>query len=319
LVEKRSGTFNVSRIYTHSSEVAALALLMNRFFKARISASAFFTGPNGQAFPLHWDTFDTFILQLEGTKHWKVYKPMIREPLPDTHYCTRYDLDQLKLLFEVDLAEGDLMMLPRGYGHVARANRTNSIHLTIGVHTPSWRDFFATVMNRCLVEARSLESFRSDCHVCQVPFDVRHKRAQDMLDQFVNIARSVIESDYFLDDCAARAGIGVGGTLDGQPLDDQTLFVRRAGFFFLDRIGGSLHFRCNGTRLVLPAEVWKTVEFVAKTPRFRLRDMPDSLATESRKLLASKFCDIGFLGVERTRNSPRKTAPNGFQRRSNLV
>ena len=88
-VEKSGGTFNVSRIYNHSAEVAGLVRTLNRLFKARISASAFFTGPRGQAFPVHWDTFDTFIFQVEGQKNWTVYKPMIRVPLPDIHFALR--------------------------------------------------------------------------------------------------------------------------------------------------------------------------------------------------------------------------------------
>jgi ribosomal protein L16 Arg81 hydroxylase len=296
-VEKSGGTFNVSRIYNHSPEVAGLTRTLNRLFKANISASAFYTGARGQAFPTHWDTFDTFIFQVEGKKNWTVYEPMIHAPLPDIHYCTRYDLRKLTPVLEIDLAAGDLMMVPRGYPHRARTKRSNSIHMTVGVHPPTWQDFFLTILSRTLLETRSLESFRSDCHVCNSTRDVRKKYAQNMLNQFVGIARSIIASDYFLDYWAAHAGMDThdGVHADTPPLHRGTVFLRQGGFCIINRIGDRIHFWYNNKKLVMPSYVSDSLEFIATTPRFGLRDLPAGLTTMGQMVLVKKLCAIGFL------------------------
>lgn len=295
-VEKNGGTFNVSRIYNHSSEVAGLVHILNRAFKARISASAFFTGSHGQAFPVHWDTFDTFIFQVEGKKNWTVYEPLIHAPLPDVHYCTRYDIQNLTSIFDIELVAGDLMIVPRGYPHRARTKRSNSIHMTIGIHTPTWHDCFSTILNRALIETRSFESFRSDCHVCHAPLEVRKRYILTMLNQFVEIAKSVIHSDYFLDHCVVDSGMKTDGVATGErPLNEDTLFYRGGGFCFIDRVGNHIHFRYNTTKLVLPSYAFDTLEFMTTKTKFRLRDLPSALTKRSQKLLVKKMCSIGFL------------------------
>ena len=294
-VERDGGTFNVSRVYKHCDKVAELATLLNRVFKARISASAFFTGPKGQAFPVHWDTFDTIILQVEGEKTWTLYEAVVEAPLPDIHYSTRYDLERLKVLFEVTLQAGDLLLVPRGFPHKARTTQRHSLHLTIGVQTPTWYEFFAAILNRALVESRPLLDFRADCYLCGAPKSLRDEYAGPMLEKFAQLVREVVQSDYFLDHCAARDGMAADVPGAGEAIDAATVLGRRGGFSILEEIGERVHLRFHRHRLIFPLHAKRSLEFLAQASTFSFGDMPDELDLESRSILVRKLIAIGFL------------------------
>ena len=80
----------------------------------------------------HFDDHDAFILQLEGSKEWRLYGFAAEQPLRGRHF----DIDA-SLLGEPSqtlcLEAGDLLYVPRGLVHQAHATDTSSLHLTLGV------------------------------------------------------------------------------------------------------------------------------------------------------------------------------------------
>lgn len=70
----------------------------------------------------HYDDVEVFVLQLEGSKSWKLYHPI--QNLPREH-SGDFDRDELDEPFmELTLQPGDLMYLPRGVIHEARTSNT---------------------------------------------------------------------------------------------------------------------------------------------------------------------------------------------------
>ena len=70
----------------------------------------------------HYDDVEVFVLQLEGSKSWKLYHPV--QNLPREH-SGDFDRDELDEPFqELNLQPGDLMYLPRGVIHEARTSNT---------------------------------------------------------------------------------------------------------------------------------------------------------------------------------------------------
>jgi len=100
-----------------------------------------------QGFPLHYDTHDFLILQVEGFKRWRVFPSTIPSPLffQKTHGIARPDEDQLYL--ECTLARGDVLYVPRGHWHEALAEREPSLHLTLGVFWRTGIDFLSWLVD----------------------------------------------------------------------------------------------------------------------------------------------------------------------------
>ncbi|KAA3673276.1 bifunctional lysine-specific demethylase and histidyl-hydroxylase NO66 [Paragonimus westermani] len=129
--------------------------LLQEFFGSFVGANVYLTPPKSQGFAPHYDDIEAFILQLEGSKHWRVYAPRdSAEKLPRVS-SPNFTEDQLgEPLLEVDLKPGDLLHLPRGYVHQARTTEDHSLHITISTYQKhTWGDFLSKLLPVALQSA----------------------------------------------------------------------------------------------------------------------------------------------------------------------
>jgi len=98
-----------------------------------VGATVIATTDGGKgAFDLHCDAYDLVVLQVEGTKHWKVYD----DPMPDPvlGIPRRLDRDTPPMLIETDLGPGDWMFVPAGYWHHCDMHAERSLHIAIKIY-----------------------------------------------------------------------------------------------------------------------------------------------------------------------------------------
>ncbi|GIM95256.1 cupin domain-containing protein [Paractinoplanes toevensis] len=104
-----------------------------------LQVNAYLTPPAGQGFSTHYDTHDVFVLQVDGTKRWRIHEPVLADPLEKQAWGGRADEVAATAAGEpaldVVLAPGDALYLPRGWLHSAQAQGTRSLHLTFGVRS----------------------------------------------------------------------------------------------------------------------------------------------------------------------------------------
>ena len=118
--------------------------------------NAYITPPGQQGLAPHFDDVDLWVCQTEGSKHWRVYSqvgvglkasegPLFGRDLAEIcATCSSGDLDPeqfaengVNLLMEVTLQVGDVLYIPRGCVHQARAASGpdgGSCHVTISTH-----------------------------------------------------------------------------------------------------------------------------------------------------------------------------------------
>ncbi|DBA02889.1 TPA: hypothetical protein N0F65_005916 [Lagenidium giganteum] len=122
------------------------------YFGCLAGSSAYLTPPGAQALAPHHDDVEVFILQTEGSKHWKLYKPL-------TELAGEYsrDLDPAQIgepWMELTLNEGDLLYFPRGVIHQASTSKEFSTHVTISVYQHnSWANFMEVALPRIIRRA----------------------------------------------------------------------------------------------------------------------------------------------------------------------
>lgn len=104
-----------------------------------VQANAYVTPPQNRGFDDHYDVHDVFVLQIDGTKRWLVHRPVHPDPLRDQPWTDRRpavaEAAASEPYLDVVLAPGDVLYLPRGWLHAARAQGAVSVHLTLGIHT----------------------------------------------------------------------------------------------------------------------------------------------------------------------------------------
>ena len=102
-----------------------------------LQANAYLTPAGNKGFATHYDTHDVFVLQVDGTKRWRVHPPVLPDPLERQAWGGRADevgaTAEGTPALDVVLAPGDALYLPRGWLHSAEALGERSLHLTVGV------------------------------------------------------------------------------------------------------------------------------------------------------------------------------------------
>ncbi|MBL7259090.1 cupin domain-containing protein [Paractinoplanes lichenicola] len=102
-----------------------------------LQVNAYLTPPGSQGFSTHYDTHDVFVLQVDGTKRWRLHEPVLADPLEKQAWGGHADevaaTAQGEPAMDIVLSPGDALYLPRGWLHSAEALGHRSLHLTIGV------------------------------------------------------------------------------------------------------------------------------------------------------------------------------------------
>jgi len=127
---ERGHTLLISDAALFSPRLQALCNQIQRETLIYVQANAYLTPPNEQGFALHHDTHDTLVLQIEGTKQWRVRKPVVALPIesqPSSPARSEGDVHAY------ELHPGDTLYLPRGYRHECTAGTVRSLHLTLAL------------------------------------------------------------------------------------------------------------------------------------------------------------------------------------------
>ena len=104
----------------------------------RAWVNAYLSFGRGSALKAHWDEHDVLVVQVHGNKRWRSYGMPVAFPV--SNYNAGKDLGT-EILWEDVLEAGDVLYLPRGEVHEAAVEGPSSVHLTIGLQTPSGIDF----------------------------------------------------------------------------------------------------------------------------------------------------------------------------------
>lgn len=112
----------------------------------RVGANLYVTPRGSQGFDLHYDDHDVLIVQLAGEKHWSVYAEWIPSPIAPPSVPLRVE-EVGEPLIERCLRPGDILYIPSGFPHQARAAQAvGSSHLTLSIHLATWLDLARTIL-----------------------------------------------------------------------------------------------------------------------------------------------------------------------------
>lgn len=130
---------------TYMKNIYKLNATIQEYFHCMIGTNAYLTPPGSQGFAPHYDDIEAFVLQVEGSKIWRLYDPRTpSEELPrfSSHNFTNKDIG--KPILEVTLNPGDILYFPRGVIHQAQTKSdAHSLHITLSVYQKqSYADFF---------------------------------------------------------------------------------------------------------------------------------------------------------------------------------
>jgi len=280
--EYRNGaTISLPGFHRVSPAVGALAAALADELDHAIHANVYLTPGNAAGFTPHYDTHETFILQLGGAKHWRVYAP----PLTLPHQSQPFSPEGYKLpaapLFELDLEAGDLLYLPRGFVHSTTTAESYSAHITIGVTVYTWIELAAELLQA----AKEKPEFR---RALPPGFanrrDVQAGIKPELRRLFAALAAGAEGTELIerLSRKAQAIRFDAGGSFrsDISLVGPQTRLRRTAGDWRIGERERSLILACADSSWTLPPQTRPAVEAIAGGRVVQANDLP-GLSPES--------------------------------------
>jgi|SRR5579883_138335 len=292
--------------------IASLCRNLEAVFHCPVHTNLYLTPPHSQGFEPHIDTHEVFALQIDGTKHWRLYDMVAELPLAEDKTALRRK--ELGPPREVVLEPGDLLYIPRGYAHEAFTTSDPSLHLTVGINVYRWAD----LLQETLVEmARKDSRFRASVPPgvllrSVVPTDVTHT-FQQLLHSLTEKARV----EDAIDRLASRFVENLDPLPDGyfafadqtDVIGLETILVKRPGAICRVSVEGDLAvLEFPGGRVGGPIRILPALRYIAEASRFVVQELPE-LGADAKLVLARRAVREGLLSLETTADSPESPSP----------
>ncbi|MFN3648497.1 MAG: cupin domain-containing protein [Armatimonadota bacterium] len=279
--------------------LAALCRSLETVLSHPAQTNIYVTPPGSQGFAPHYDTHDVFILQIDGSKHWRLYDSPV--PLPDRSQPYKEEgSPEGRLLHELDLGPGDLLYLPRGFIHEALTSQERSIHVTLGITGFTWLDLLAGAAAACRDDVRfrrtlppgfaQSEELRAEMAAELVVLaealrnpETARRAVEAVTDRFIHTRRPVGGDRLFVAESLAE-------------LDLRTRVCRRPEVLFrLCWEGERVRLAFHGKQVELPAYAAASLAFCTRAEPFTAAELPPELDEPGRLVLLRRLLREGFL------------------------
>lgn len=310
-----SGLIDPVRVFQHFDEgatiilqqqhlrIPALAELcrrMERDFSARFQTNLYLTPANAQGFRAHFDSHDVFVLQVAGSKDWKIYGTPLELPLRgQPFHPVEHPPGEISQTFT--LSAGDLAYLPRGLAHDAVATTELSLHITLGVMVRTWADLLLEAVSDVCTRMPALRHSLPP-GFAQPDFD--RQGARDQFAALVRDLRERLRFDQALDHFAEEFEISRNPLVPGQmqqmaslsQVGPDSVVGARPGLIYSLRLEKDrCVLGCHGAEVQLPAAARDAVAFALETSRFAVRDLPGGLDADGQGVLVRRLIREGLL------------------------
>lgn len=253
----------------------------------------------GAAAPIHYDDVDVIVVQLEGTKRWFISKD--RPVYPNKWKFAGETPPQMKDYHTVDVKPGDLIYIPRGTAHTVQST-SESIHIAIGFVPVTIRD----AINAALDHYSDLNKpvrmglgSRADC----LTANTDQRRVMEQIREHLGGLSDACKADDFIKAALSRRKTRMIRDLpklpSGKAINSLDLNTRvRHHPLAICEITVTeqiVDFCQPGEQILIHLGARESVEFIANTDEFRVKDIPGGLEDAVKIALAQRFLQSGFL------------------------
>ena len=296
---RRGATIVLQALHRSWPPFARFCRNLETHFTYPLQTNVYLTPPSSQGFAPHYDTHDVFVLQIAGSKHWRLYGSPI--PVPDHSLpsgSVRVDIGNP--VHEVDVQPGDLIYLPRGYIHEALTSASASLHVTVGIPVVTWIDVFSEAIALCRQDVR----FRKAVPVGFATHDQVSSAAHAQFDELLTVFAEHTQLDTVIGRLAERFITSRLPLLEGQvldmaaadELDVHTVVRKRPGM--LHRLivdDQSVRLLFPGMTLRFPTYGEPLLRFVVEASDFTVNAMPGAIDIDEKIGLVRRLIHAGFL------------------------
>ena len=290
----------VVRAENASLPVSALCSSLAAELRFPFFAELFCTPSGSQGSNLHHDTFDVFILQLAGRKHWKVYEPSGNESPKSGAQTTEAEVGSL--LFDNVLEAGDMLYVPRPFPHVAfAADEEPSFHLSLAGRPWRRSDILREALDMALEQTSELHE--------SLPYDYLQDEGdtqKEALETMIPRVAEGLDAGKIRERLAARFLLGLQATGPAYlgkvhaPVEvslNTSFCLAPQTFFTVSQQQDTLLLTWPGHQMRLPPKTLQTLLAIRRERKepFTARSLSSNLNEDSRLVLLKRLLAAGLL------------------------
>lgn len=301
---RRGATIVLQFLHERWEPLTRMCRALAREFSASFQVNAYLTPAKERGLNTHYDTHDVFVLQIDGSKHWRLYDgDPVRLPLEGQSYDSKA-MKPGAVTQEFDVHPGDLIYIPRGCMHDAVSRDSTSLHLTVGVSTITWA---ALILRAVESVIESDSRFRESLPMGFARNAGLSKLAKTRLTALLARMIDEIEPASVVRDAAREVLLWGQPALEGHLVDLeelprvglQTRLRRRLGVQYTFETNGrftTLSF--HGKAVQMPAYTERDLRIIAEaTADFRAADLSGGLDDAGKLVLVQTLIREGFLTI----------------------
>ena len=319
-IEKASYTFENGeldpvRVFQHFSEGATVVMphlhrvlprladycrALETELSADLQTNIYMTPAQSQGFKTHYDSHDVLVLQISGSKEWRIYDGGPELPTRDMAFRPE-GFEPGPEIDRIVLQPGDTLYVPRGVVHDARSTGETSLHITTGILPVRWIDLIAEAVSaRALVDP---ELRRSLPPGYGGP-DADMGRMGAELARLIRQAAEGVDAKAAISERArayrARRRPRVRGQLHEIEARHDVAKGRRAEaradlIYRIVPEGDAVRLETGGTEVVLPAHVREPLERALTVGPFTIGELPGPLDAEGQVVLVRRLLREGLV------------------------
>ncbi len=260
-------------------------------FSAQFQTNVYLTPATGQGFPVHFDNHDVIVLQVEGSKAWRLYEA----PIHLVYRGERFEpgaYDPGETTDSFTLNAGDALYIPRGQMHEAAGNEHGpSLHITVGIITKTWTDLILeAVAGVALDDPDFRRSLPLGFAHASADLDAMRTTFDDLMARLADNATMDPALAVLRDDFVRRRRPHIDGAVlaPRPPVEATTRLVARPSLVWrLAQDEKGLELLANGRTLRFPAEDRDALELALSGEPFTAGDLPNKRALELARHLVN--------------------------------
>lgn len=280
--------------------LAKFSRKLERELSHPVAIVAYLTPPNAHGIQPHFDTQENLLLQVHGTKHWKVYPEIRQLPKVEGAYTLVPKAALPAPILEVTLHPGDVLYVPRGFAHEAVAGDEPSLHITIDVLVRTWQDLLVDAVEAM---AEREPALRRSLPVGFLNDTARSQQVTSAFAGFVQRLSENIQSEDAVRKHVEKLFVKQPPPPDGHfaalhaEVELDTPLVKRDFVHtrMMPERDGSVGLQFSGNHISGPSKIGAALRFIEHAGTFTAEGLPGSLSSREKLVLARRLVRIGLL------------------------
>ena len=296
------GTIVLNQLEGSLPSLMDLCRSMEALFSSRFQCNIYVTRASSQGLKTHYDTHDVFVLQISGTKHWRIYDTAVERPLRGQDFEPG-KFTPGELTMEFDLRPGDMVYVPRGVMHDAVSTEADSCHITLGILPHTWTDLLLEAVAQVgLVDSELRRSLPPG--FASQGYDRTQARAffAELIARVAEQAQLDPALDHFAEDLVSTRHPLLYGQMQQIHRLAGLTAEHRAGprpnlLFHLVKDDEKVSVSAYGGQITLPIHAAETLEHALTHDEYRIADLPGDLDDPGKLVLIRKLVREGLVEI----------------------